>query len=909
MMMMVVVMMSILTSSSPPLPALSIHILLTFHLLLLPSLCLLYIIIVIIINLVGHLECIEIILDQDDSIIDAYDHSGKTALHICTIRNHIDSVRLLLQYAANPLLKTRGEGVSALSALEITTKKGYTNIGVLLLEYETSVLTTYSEEIESNRVDKARKKAREKGMIEDSGSEDEVEGTSMIENGNNDQDGQSKDKQTSRSVASDRDGLLRKQGDDRVYTGYFNNNSKNGNEEEEGGEEEEEEEEEEDDDEEDDDDEWETTSEVDEDEDQSEQHHSPNTAIVDEEYYGEGNHAQVDESYLIEYALQNEAIEAFVLHDQYWLVYLDTSTSANIDNEVYDDNTHMNGIPYYVDPAGHSQWEDPREVAKEMEMVDMVQNHPDVYYDGLKSDFIEADDNPSSSYENGDEQIADYKSNEQVGAITTTTINTATASIMNKAGRGMKTMTIGPDLTLELETLAKDLKGDSNDDDVDNNGEEAILTLEQLVIEGEREGEVAAALQDLAFEGSEDDDNDDAANMHASMNSRTEPFDPKWVGTHTLPSVIPLSHSVRISSSSSSESSPSSSSSYKYIPFSQRLSLQLCASEDVDAYWVAIEESRAHLEATLPTTAVPSSLQEAHNLMKQKVEDMAAKKAFHYFIWAEKVVKGDDNRDTNTLVSLFEKKSGDFGSGNDSHSKPKDVGNTSKGILVGHITLFNRVAPSVLEIGYWSHFNYIRQGIMTAATHYLSQSAFNSISTLQCIHIDHDLLVEPTSGGIPRRLGWQRLKEIQYDARPSKGDTSGILVIWEITRKDMENYIANEKQQGVNAMGSGTPEKGVGIKQGTKANDWVKSAFKKKKILNKGYTKTVPRAAIDVDEVDDADDADDDGGEDALSIESEEEKKKERKAKKYKGKKTKKKQNTNGDVDAMALALSGGGGL
>jgi ankyrin repeat protein len=86
----------------------------------------------------GREEVMAVLLDYDDDLeaLDLIDRlEGDTALHLAVKENKIGCVRLLLQSAANPLLRDN----NGMKALDTAIKKGFTNLGVLLLEYETSL--------------------------------------------------------------------------------------------------------------------------------------------------------------------------------------------------------------------------------------------------------------------------------------------------------------------------------------------------------------------------------------------------------------------------------------------------------------------------------------------------------------------------------------------------------------------------------------------------------------------------------------------------------------------------------------------------------------------------------------------------------------------------------------------------
>jgi RimJ/RimL family protein N-acetyltransferase len=77
--------------------------------------------------------------------------------------------------------------------------------------------------------------------------------------------------------------------------------------------------------------------------------------------------------------------------------------------------------------------------------------------------------------------------------------------------------------------------------------------------------------------------------------------------------------------------------------------------------------------------------------------------------------------------------------------------------IAGACGLHRRRGPGVLEIGYWTHPSFLRQGIATTAAGLLTEAALAQpgIATVE-IHHDKANLV---SAGVPRRLGYRFVGE------------------------------------------------------------------------------------------------------------------------------------------------------
>jgi ribosomal-protein-serine acetyltransferase len=108
------------------------------------------------------------------------------------------------------------------------------------------------------------------------------------------------------------------------------------------------------------------------------------------------------------------------------------------------------------------------------------------------------------------------------------------------------------------------------------------------------------------------------------------------------------------------------------------------------------------------------------------------------------------------------------------------VGIFLNGTVVGGTGLHRRRGPGVLEIGYWVHVDYVREGIASEASEILTTAAF-TVPDIERVEIHHDK-INLASSGIPRRLGFTFVDETP-NAVLAPGE-AGIDCRWLITRDD-----------------------------------------------------------------------------------------------------------------------------
>lgn len=100
------------------------------------------------------------------------------------------------------------------------------------------------------------------------------------------------------------------------------------------------------------------------------------------------------------------------------------------------------------------------------------------------------------------------------------------------------------------------------------------------------------------------------------------------------------------------------------------------------------------------------------------------------------------------------------------------------GRVAGGCGLHRRIGPSGLEIGYWIHPAYTRQGLGTLAARMLTDAAF-TVPGVGRVEIHHDK-ANLASAGIPRKLGFDWLGE--FEDEPAAPAETGIEWRWEMKR-------------------------------------------------------------------------------------------------------------------------------
>ena len=101
-----------------------------------------------------------------------------------------------------------------------------------------------------------------------------------------------------------------------------------------------------------------------------------------------------------------------------------------------------------------------------------------------------------------------------------------------------------------------------------------------------------------------------------------------------------------------------------------------------------------------------------------------------------------------------------------------------EGQVAGSCGLHRRIGSHGLEIGYWIHPAYTRQGLATATARTLTEAAF-SVPGIDHVEIHHDR-ANQASAGIPRKLGFAFVGEVQ-DEVAAPGEV-GVEWIWRMDR-------------------------------------------------------------------------------------------------------------------------------
>lgn len=101
------------------------------------------------------------------------------------------------------------------------------------------------------------------------------------------------------------------------------------------------------------------------------------------------------------------------------------------------------------------------------------------------------------------------------------------------------------------------------------------------------------------------------------------------------------------------------------------------------------------------------------------------------------------------------------------------------GRIAGGAGLMHRRGSGTLEIGYWTHPGFLRQGIASAAARLLTDAAF-SVPTVEVVEIHHDK-ANLRSRGVPQRLGYEFVGETPD--QPTTPAELGIDCAWRMTRE------------------------------------------------------------------------------------------------------------------------------
>lgn len=102
------------------------------------------------------------------------------------------------------------------------------------------------------------------------------------------------------------------------------------------------------------------------------------------------------------------------------------------------------------------------------------------------------------------------------------------------------------------------------------------------------------------------------------------------------------------------------------------------------------------------------------------------------------------------------------------------------GSTVGSCSLMRRIGPGGLEIGYWIHPSWTRQGLATSAAGALLREAF-ALPGVEVVEIHHDE-ANKASGGVPRGLGFTEVERRRAIEGPCAPGESGVEVVWRAGR-------------------------------------------------------------------------------------------------------------------------------
>jgi ribosomal-protein-serine acetyltransferase len=104
------------------------------------------------------------------------------------------------------------------------------------------------------------------------------------------------------------------------------------------------------------------------------------------------------------------------------------------------------------------------------------------------------------------------------------------------------------------------------------------------------------------------------------------------------------------------------------------------------------------------------------------------------------------------------------------------IGVFRDGEVVGGCGMHRRRGPETLEIGYWTHVDFLRQGIALRVAAALTETAL-SVPGIERVEIHHDRANE-RSAAVPRRLGYEFIGETPDE--PEAPAEVGIDCTWRI---------------------------------------------------------------------------------------------------------------------------------
>lgn len=105
------------------------------------------------------------------------------------------------------------------------------------------------------------------------------------------------------------------------------------------------------------------------------------------------------------------------------------------------------------------------------------------------------------------------------------------------------------------------------------------------------------------------------------------------------------------------------------------------------------------------------------------------------------------------------------------------------GQVAGGCGLHRRRGPNALEIGYWTHTEFLRRGIARRTANLLTGAAF-TVPGIERVEIRHDKANE-ASAGIPRGLRYRLVAE--HPHTPTAPGEDGIECTWCVTRDEWLN--------------------------------------------------------------------------------------------------------------------------